>query len=204
MTQYAVTYFDFHGGRGEPVRIALHAAGLPFEDKRWSFQDFGAKRESLRFNAVPVLEMDGEMITQSNAISRYVGKMAGLYPDDPKQAMYCDEVLEAIEDLNHYIVQTFGLEGDALKKAREKLVDTRLSVFLKGLDELLARGGGEFFAAGQLTIADLKVFVQTKAILSGNLDHVPADIVATLAPALLQHHDRISTSTVVTAYYDSI
>ena len=41
MSDYKVTYFDFDGGRGEPVRIALHAAGIAFEDVRWSFPQFG-------------------------------------------------------------------------------------------------------------------------------------------------------------------
>ena len=78
MSNYKVTYFDFDGGRGEPVRIALHAAGIAFEDVRWSFPEFGKNRGSLRFNAVPTLEIDGKVITQSNAISRYIGKMAGI------------------------------------------------------------------------------------------------------------------------------
>ncbi len=37
MSHYKLTYFDFDGGRGGPLRIALHAAGLAFEDIRWSF-----------------------------------------------------------------------------------------------------------------------------------------------------------------------
>ena len=28
MATYRLTYFDFSGGRGEPIRIALHAAGI--------------------------------------------------------------------------------------------------------------------------------------------------------------------------------
>jgi len=203
MAQYSVTYFDFNGGRGEPIRIALHAAGIPFEDKRWSFPEFGEKRGSLPFQAIPAFEIDGEVISQSNAISRYVGKMAGLYPEDPKQAMYCDEVMDALEDLTHYVVQTFGLEGDELKQAREKLVKTRLTVFLKGLDNLLTRGGGEYFASGKLTIADLKMFVQMNSITSGTLDHVPADIANKLAPALVSHQARIASDPIVKAYYAS-
>ena len=81
MPTYKLTYFDFDGGRAEPVRIAFHAAGIAFEDDRISFQEFGEMRGSTRFNAVPVLEIDGEAITQTNAMCRYVGRMAGLYPE---------------------------------------------------------------------------------------------------------------------------
>ncbi|MFT6303643.1 MAG: hypothetical protein ACI9XK_001186 [Granulosicoccus sp.] len=34
---YKLIDFDFDGGCGEPVRIALHSAGIKFEAVRWSF-----------------------------------------------------------------------------------------------------------------------------------------------------------------------
>ena len=139
MPGYKLTYFDIDGGRGEVTRIAFHAAGIEFEDNRISFPEFGEARGSMRFNAVPVLEVDGEEISQSDAMSRYVGRLAGLYPADPLQAMYCDEVMGAFEDLTHFIVRTFGLEGDELKEARTQLVDGKMTVFLKGVQELLHR-----------------------------------------------------------------
>ena len=203
MTNYKLTYFDFDGGRGEPIRIAFHAAGIDFEDIRWSFPEFSELRQDTRFNAVPVLEIDGAAVTQSDGLSRYVGKLAGLYPEDDLQALYCDEALGAVEDTYHHIVQTFGLQGDELKKAREKLVDGWLSVYLLGLGELLARGGGEYFADNRLTVADLKVFVQIRSLLAGTLDHVPTELVAQLAPGLVQHQERIEADPVVVAYYNS-
>lgn len=204
MSDYKLTYFDFDGGRVEPIRIALHAAGLSFEDVRWTFPEFGANRESIRFNAVPTIEFDGEIITQSNAISRYIGKMSGLYPEDALQALYCDEVLGALEDLTHYVVQTFGLKDDELKQAREKLLNGRLPVFIKGLDQLLTRGGGRYFANQSLSIADLKVVQQIKGIRSGNLEHIPADLIDNLAPALAEHQKNIEKEPQVVAYYASL
>ena len=201
MPDYKLTYFDIDGGRAEPIRIAFHAAGIHFEDKRISFAEFGEQRADIRFTAVPVLEMDGAQVTQSNALSRYVGKLAGLYPTDPLQALYCDEVLGAMEDLIHYIVQTFGLEGEALIAARKKLVEGRMTVFLKGMNDLLVRGGGEYFSDNQLTIADLKVFTQTRSLSSGRLDHVPENIVQQIAPALIDHEKRIGADKRVIAYY---
>lgn len=203
MTHYKLTYFDIDGGRAEPIRIALHAAGIAFEDNRLSFAEFGKMRETTRFSALPVLEIDGAAVTQSNAIGRYVGKMAGLYPQDDLQALYCDEVVGALEDIYHHVGATFGLQGEALLKAREKLVDGWLSVFLRGLDELLKRGGGDYFADKRLTIADLKMFVQTRWLASGGLEHVPADLVQRLAPSLVEHEKRISRDPIVTSYYAS-
>lgn len=201
MTRYKLTYFDIDGGRAEPIRIAFHAAGIDFEDNRISFAEFGEMRSTTRFNSVPVLEIDGAQVTQSNAMSRYVGKMAGLYPVDDLQALYCDEVLGALEDLSNRIVRTFGLPEDELKAAREELVDGWLTTFLRGLEQLLIRGGGEYFANNQLTVADLRAFVQSRSLGSGILDYVPKDIVQQVAPGLFQHQERISADPRVVAYY---
>jgi glutathione S-transferase len=203
MTTYKLTYFDFSGGRAEPIRIAFHAAGIEFEDHRISFEEFMKCRDQMRFRCAPVLEIDGTEVTQSNAMLRYVGKMADLYPEDDKQALFCDEAMDAVEDLLHQVVHTFGLEGDELKAAREKLVDGWLTTFIKGLGEILTRGGGEYIADNRLTVADLKVYVQVKSLRSGTLDHVPVDLVDQLAPGLVAHEERIANDPVVTAYYES-
>ncbi len=203
MPRYKLTYFDFDGGRAESIRIALHSAGIEFEDHRISFQEFVEMRETTPFNAVPVLEIDGAAITQTNAIGRYVGKLAGLYPEDDLQALYCDEVTSVFEDISHQVGPTFGLEGDVLRAAREKLVDGWLTTFLRGLDQLLTRGGGGYFADNRLTMADLKSFVQTRSLSKGVLDHVPSDIVQSVAPGLAEHLKRMEAEPIVTAYYAS-
>ena len=201
MPNYKLTYFDFDGGRGEPIRIALHVAGIEFEDNRLSFAEFTEQRPGFRFNALPELDINGVVVSQSNALSRYAGKLAGLYPEDDTQALYCDEVLGALEDMLHRVVPTFGLEGEELKAAREKLVEGWLSVYVSGLGELLERGGGEYFADNRLTVADLTAFVLTRWLCAGQLDHVPTDLVQRLAPSLVDHEKRVASDPRVVAYY---
>ena len=53
MAKLKLTYFDFHGGRGEPARLALSISGIPFEDDRvppseWGSGEAGAVRTSRR------------------------------------------------------------------------------------------------------------------------------------------------------------
>jgi glutathione S-transferase len=203
MPRYKLTYFDINGGRGEAVRIALHAAGVKFDDHRISFQEFMQTRSEMPFTCAPVLEIDGVAVTQSNAMLRYAGKLAGLYPEDSLQALYCDETMDAVEDLLHHIVRTLMLEGDALKKARKELREGWLTTFVRGYDRLLERGGGAYFADRRLTVADLKVFVQVRSLRNGGLDHIPSDFVDELAPGLAAHADRIAEEPIVAAYYDS-
>jgi glutathione S-transferase len=117
------------------------------------------------------------------------------------QALYCDEAMDAVEDLLHQIVQTFGLKGHELKAAREKLASGWISIYVKGLAEILERAGGEYFADNRLTVADLKVFVQIRSLRAGTLDHIPTDLVDKLAPGLVKHEERVGNDPIVTAYY---
>ena len=200
MPNYQLKYFDMDGGRAEPIRIAFHAAGIEFEDIRVSFSEFMEQRAGYRFTCLPVLRIDDIVVTQSNAMCRYVGKMAGLYPENDLQALYCDEAMGAIEDLLHKIVHTLGLEGEELRAAREQLTDGWITVILKGLDELLERGG-DYLADNRLTVADLKVAGITQSLMSGQFDHIPADIVERVSPRLVAHAQRVLQDPIVTAYY---
>ncbi len=92
--------------------------------------------------------------------------------------------MSALEDINTKIVATFGMTGDALKHAREALAAEVLPRYLRWLQNQLEAHGGEFLADHRLTIADLKAFVILRWLGSGKLDHIPADLVETVAPKL--------------------
>lgn len=201
MTKIKVTYFDMNGGRGEPIRLVLHYMDQEFEDNRFSFNEFAEVRKATPFGQVPVVEIDGEQMTQCNALGRYFGKQAGLYPEDAYQALLCDEVMDAIEDVSHKLGGTLGLAGEALKNAREQIVKGSIGWTLKWLDDRLAKQGGEYFADNRLTIADLKVLVFVQWLCSGMLDHIPTSLVQDTAPALLTHLERVTDDPKIKSYY---
>lgn len=201
MNTLKLTYFDFSGGRAEPARLALHIGGIPFEDDRFAPADFAEVRKTTPLNQVPTLHVDGVQVTQSDAITRYVGKLAGLYPDDAFQALLCDEVLGALEDVNIGIGATFRMTGDELKIAREALVAGLLPKYLRWLDHQLERHGGQFLADNRLTVADLKAFVILRWLSSGKLDHVPVDLIDQAAPKLRDYMNRIGNLSMITQYY---
>jgi glutathione S-transferase len=201
MTQYRLTYFDIDGGRAEAIRIALHAAGIEFEDRRLSFQEFGETRAQYRFTCVPVLEIDGKPFTQSIPLARFAGKLAGLYPEDPLQALCCDEAMGAVEDVTNHIGRTMRLQGEELRAARAALVDGWLPVYLKGLAELLKRGGGKYFADSRLTVADIMVAGLVGWLSHGALDHIPDDLVMKVAPELAEHAGRVMQEPPVAAWH---
>jgi len=201
MPKLKLSYFDFDGGRGEPARLALFIGGVPFEDHRIGGKDWPTFRAETPFFAMPVLEVDGKAVTQSNSINRYVGKLAGLYPKDDVQALLCDEVMDACEDIGTRIGNTIHLAEDAKKQVRAELSADRIPRYLTQLQARLQAAGGEYFADGRLTVADLKVFNMTRWLRSGVLDHIPTDIVDRVAPLLSKHFAHIASLPKVVEYY---
>lgn len=201
MPKLTLTYFDFDGGRGEPARLALHIGGIAFEDRRIAGKDWPAIRDKTPFLAMPTLEVDGQVVSQSNSINRYVGKLTGLYPKDDWQAFLCDEVMEATEDISTRIAQTIGLPEDAKKKAREELAAGHITRCLEQFQARLNAAGGEHFADRRLTVADLKVVMLIRWLRSGVLDYVPKDLVDTVAPQLVKHFERVTSHPKIAEYY---
>ncbi len=201
MNKLKLTYFDFPGGRAEPARLAMHIGEVPFEDDRFAPGDFSEVRKTTPLNQVPTLHVNDLQVTQSDAITRYVGKLAGLYPEDDLQALLCDEVMGALEDINVKLGATFGLTGDDLKSARDALATDALPKYLRWLQHQLESHGGEFLADNRLTVADLKAFVILRWLSSGKLDHIPNDLIEIVAPRLKDYVNRIASLPAIAQYY---
>ncbi|WP_028862842.1 glutathione S-transferase [Psychromonas aquimarina] len=194
MYQLSLTYFDIAAGRAEPARLAMHIGSIPFEDIRFPFSQFAEVKKKTPLNQVPVLTIDGRQITQCNSINRFIGKLAGLYPEDNFQAMLCDEIMSALEDAVNKLMPTFHLPEKEMKNAREALAAGPFTLYLQ-------RNGGTYFADNRLTMADLKVFEWVRTLNSGFLDHIPATLVENTAPLLNEHMQRIAQIPAVAEYY---
>lgn len=201
MPKLKITYFDMHGGRAEPVRLALAIGGVDFEDHRFAYPEFAAVRKTTPFGQVPTLEVDGVQITQCDSMLRYAGKLAGLYPEDAYQALLCDEVMYVVEEAGVKMGPTYRMTGEEQKAARLALVNSSIPVYLAWLEKKLQANGGNYFADNRLTVADLKVFIDVRTLNSGRLDHIPTDLVEKVAPALNAHAKRIAEHPAVVAYY---
>ena len=136
-------------------------------------------------------------------MNRYVGQMAGLYPADPLDALRCDEICDAVEDIVSKVVATFGIDDKDEKKAiREALAAGPITLFLKTFESKLARAG-DYFVGDRLTVADLKLFIWVRSLRAGVLDYVPSDIVDSVAPKLAEHCDRVAAHPGVVAWYQA-
>lgn len=194
MVAYKLYYFDFDGGAGEPIRNAFRIANVPFEDvrvKRDSWPELKSSDKCL-YGQMPLLEVDGHMYAQSMSILRYVGKLTGLYPSDPEEALRVDELLDCLIDIRTKISPTYALPEAERIAARQKLAESFIKPHLQKMN-CRVNCGGEFagYAVGnKLTIADLAIAADINGLLSGRLDGIDPRIVDE-AVCLLKISDKV-------------
>jgi prostaglandin-H2 D-isomerase / glutathione transferase len=176
MTKPRLTYFDFAGSRGEECRMALHLAGVDFEDVRVQASDWPAMKPSMPFGAMPVLEIPGKPpVAHSNAILVLIGREHGLHPAEAFEAARHEALMCAVEELRHTITPTLRIsDPEQKRKAREALAANELNVWGSQVERQL--GDGPFVGGAKLQVADLKLYMIVRWLTSGTLDHVPTTV----------------------------
>ena len=174
-------YFPFPG-RGGAIRDALRIGGIPFEDAHVPPERFPALKPELPFGSLPVLDVetrDGTISSaQSNAILRFVGRRAGLYPTDDVRALKVDEALDLGEDLYHLLTPSMVEQNAERRMAMRKvLAEETLPRWIGFLERLLVANGRTGFVAGDaLTVADLKLHWIAEKLTNGTLDGIPTTV----------------------------
>ena len=138
-----LTYFNIEGA-AEKVRLALKLGGLAFEDARVDFPNWPALKPTTPYGQVPLLEIDdGPPVTQSFAMLRYVGRLSGLYPDDPLLALHIDEVCGLQEDMARALAPSIfvGMRPHVLGYAADLPEAERKGIQAKLRAALIAEGG---------------------------------------------------------------
>ena len=118
-SNFRLYYFDLPG-KGEPIRLACSFSGIPLEDIRLSFEQFGEMKKDgsiLKFGQVPCLVVTATdpatgssediNICQSAAIMRFLGRVSfeseeynTIYPaGNLKEAAFVDSLLDQEIDL---------------------------------------------------------------------------------------------------------
>ena len=197
---YKLYYFRIRG-RGEQIRLFLHALKLPFEDvlvKREQFLELKAQGPAtLSFGSLPMLE-DGEFrICQGPVVLSYLAHKHDAAPDDPQLSARADEIAWGAEDLR---MRYFKLLGDDGEKAQAEFVagdwKTR---WLPNLNGLLERNGGNgYFIGEQLTHADIAMWDALNAFQ----ENIPSASLDGYA-ALQAFYDSFGRRQAVSAYIKS-
>lgn len=174
-----LSYFDFPGSRGEECRLALHLAGVSFEDDR--LKDWPAHKEQTPWGTVPTFEVEGRgVLGQTNAILVYIGREHRLHPSDPWQAALHEDLMGAVEDLRATAWPVLCVTDPSERlKAREEFASGYLKRWGQAAERRLTElGPGPFTAGESIHVVDLKLYMAVRWFASGNVDHVPRDVFA--------------------------
>lgn len=173
--KYKLTYFDLPL-LAEPIRTTFKIGGIEFEDHRIPFPEFQELKPTFAFGSVPVLavktndENEDVVFSQSGAILLYAGKMTGLYPECPIEAMKVDEALGGLDDL----FQEFS-KHKAAAEGSSQLMDEGIPRYAGGLDKLYANTSGPFLLGDKISIADCKLDMIFRALDVFKLPHCALD-----------------------------
>jgi prostaglandin-H2 D-isomerase / glutathione transferase len=200
MTKPKLLYFDAPVSRGEECRLALHAAGVDFEDVRIQREDWPALKPTTPFGGVPVLEMPGHPpLGQSNAILVLIGREHGLHPKDNFEAARHEAMMTHVEDLRYVVGPTMRIaDEEEKKKAREALCASFLPSWAAHAEKHIALR--PFFGGAKLHVVDIKLHMAVRWFVGGKVDHIPATIFSGF-PKLMGIHDAVRDHERVKSWY---
>jgi len=199
MNKPKLTYFDAPVSRGEECRLAMHLAGVDFDDVRINSAAWPAMKEQMPYGGLPVLELPGRApLAHANAILVLIGRRYGLHPADDFEAARHEGMMQHVEDLRAVVGPTVRM-GEAEKKAaREAIVAGFLPAWARYAEKNIV--DGPFFGGAKLHAVDLKLYMAVRWFSGGKVDHIPATIFAG-CPRLMAVHDAVRDHPGVKSWY---
>ncbi|KAH6559825.1 hypothetical protein BASA62_000302 [Batrachochytrium salamandrivorans] len=203
-----LTYFDARS-KGEAIRLAMHIGSVPFTDHRIiRSTEWPTLKPTMPFQQLPILTIKQEqpaqgetpakelttVIAQSNAILRYVGTLAGLYPaQDVLAAAQVDQIVMHLCDIRNLYSTTKKDQDSATRTAaRAVLAATVYPTMLAALDKTIAANSAGTWCVGtSITVADLVLYVVVLLIKSGDWKGVPCSLVD-VYPRIITVFDAVS------------
>jgi len=171
-------------------------------------------KSTLPNGQLPVLEIehDGikEVIGQSDAILRYVGKIGGLYSSDPIVALKIDSVVDLIDDFTHPLSMSLSFSKTLISEKdltdeekhafRMRFTEKAIPKYFSKFVEILISNGTGWLVGDSMTIADTKLYQAMYWLTTGVLDGIPKNC-ADSYPHLLAHYKKILSEKSIADWY---
>ena len=175
--------------RAEVSRISLFYGSIDYEDIRISREDFlSAKKNGftqsghyLPFRQIPVLIINNYSLTQTSAMSRYCGKLSGLYPkNDDLLAAKIDQIIDICTDMT-VLFSNYrkNMETNINHNKRKEFFDNVLMNKMKLLENMLLNDN-YFKDLNSLSIADIAIWRIFGWFSSGLIEGFPTNFVKQL------------------------
>eukprot|EP01056_Protomagalhaensia_sp_Gyna25_P000124 Protomagalhaensia_sp_Gyna_25__123@NODE_105_length_5226_cov_230_702911_g82_i0_p2_GENE_NODE_105_length_5226_cov_230_702911_g82_i0NODE_105_length_5226_cov_230_702911_g82_i0_p2_ORF_typecomplete_len610_score131_18GST_N/PF02798_20/4e09GST_N/PF02798_20/2_4e03GST_N/PF02798_20/8_1e10GST_C_3/PF14497_6/7_5e06GST_C_3/PF14497_6/3_9e05GST_N_3/PF13417_6/0_0066GST_N_3/PF13417_6/1_4e03GST_N_3/PF13417_6/4_7e06GST_N_4/PF17172_4/0_036GST_N_4/PF17172_4/3e02GST_N_4/PF17172_4/0_78GST_C_5/PF16865_5/0_00014GST_C_5/PF168 len=186
-------YYDWPG-KAEPIRLALHVAGIEFEDIRLKDEEVATMKERSPNKLVPFMEVGTTIYCESTAILKMVAEWAGMVPATAQGRYDADMLVSAYQDFedamkHHYKTGATSPIAETLKPLYSSIED-----LLKSLVSNRDTNKGIF--DGNLTYAEIYVAAEhlnaraLHAVTDANEDQWPT--IKSVAQAILDH-PRVKT-----------
>ena len=203
---HELIYFE-SPGYAEPTRLCLELSQVSWKNTTVDWDGFKALKDSgeLPHGYLPILKTPQGTLAESNALMRYAAALAGLEPEDLFLRGKVDEILELIQGWRASFTPTFYIEDlDEKIAARKALFEegAKIDLGLKNLESLVeASSTGWIADTEDMTLADVKAFLNTFMMFSGQFDGIEASMLKSY-PSLMKYHDHVANDARVKAYYD--
>lgn len=175
--QYKLIYFNARG-RAEHIRFIFAYAGIDYEDERIPREKWPEMKRKMPFGMLPVLEIDGKLVGQSNAVARHLARQHGLAGKDDWEALQCDALVDTLGDLKQILYQ-LRTEQDPIRKEemKAKLLKETIPFYLSKFEKIVAANNG-FSVGTEITWCDFvfAVSLENFELIFGkaSLDRYPA------------------------------
>ncbi|KAK2151386.1 hypothetical protein LSH36_365g04041 [Paralvinella palmiformis] len=171
MPHYKLVYFDIRG-RAETIRMLFAVAGVPYDDYRIKSEDWLQLKPATPFGQVPILEVDGRRLAQSNAICRFLADKFGFMGRNPIEKAAIDGCCETITEIREHVMaaQTMKQPKEAKDKVTQGLMEVTLPQIYEKLEKCLKKNkdGDKYFYGDEITLADIHFFACCETVLRLN------------------------------------
>ena len=184
-----IIYVDTPFWRAEVPRLSLFYGSIDFEDIRISREDYLSSKISgytdagfnLPLRQIPVLIINNFSLTQTGAMSRYCGKLSGLYPkNDDLLAAKIDQIIDICTDMT-VLFSNYrkNIETKIIHNKRKEFFDNIIMHKMKLLENILLYDNS-FKDPKALSIAEIAIWRIFGWFSSGLIEGFPTNFVKEL------------------------
>jgi glutathione S-transferase len=191
-------------GRANPIRFMLEETGTDWKESfvegkaGWNELQASGK---LMFGQVPLLEIDGQNLVQSEACLRYLARKHDMLGATPAEGAIVDMVHAASVDIRGGVM---GIPFQPLEARGPNLaqhVQKTCSKFLPPIDSLLSKSGSGFVTGGEsISLADITLFESVKFLRDA--PYIEQSWIQNF-PSILKHQELIASRPRIEAYLAS-
>lgn len=155
MPQYKLTYFNSRG-LAEVARMLFAVADQDYEDYRLKEGEWDTLKSKSPSGQAPVLEADGQTLSQSKAIGRYLAEKFGLAGKTDWDKAKADMIVDCVEDMIKHLA-AIHFETNETEKAekKKKYQEEQMPTCLANFEKFLDASGTGFFVGDEMTWADI-------------------------------------------------